>query len=37
MYQKQHNGQLLIEKFHVPFGGTLDPEKRWVLNAELLP
>jgi hypothetical protein len=27
MYRKHHNGQLSIEEFHVPFGGTLDPEK----------
>ena len=37
MYRKHHNGQLSIEKFHVPFGGTLDPENRWVLFASLLP
>jgi len=37
MYRKHHNGQLSIEEFHVPFGGTLDPENRWVLFASLLP
>jgi hypothetical protein len=26
MYRKRHNGQLAIEDFHVPFGGTLDPD-----------
>ncbi len=27
----------LIEEFHVPFGGTLDPENRWVLFFSLAP
>jgi hypothetical protein len=37
MYRKQHNGQLSIKDFHVPFGGTLDPDNRWVRLAELIP
>jgi hypothetical protein len=37
MYRKQHNGQLSIEEFYVPFGGTLDPENRWVLLSALMP
>jgi hypothetical protein len=37
MYRKHHNGQLSIEEIHVPFGGTLDPENRWVLFATLMP
>jgi IS5 family transposase len=37
MYRKHHNGQLSIEDFHVPFGGTLDPENRWVLFSSLMP
>jgi hypothetical protein len=37
MYRKQHNGQLSIEEFHLPFGGTLDPENRWVLFVTLMP
>jgi hypothetical protein len=37
MYRKHHNGQLSIEEFHVPFGGTLDPENRWVLDAAARP
>jgi hypothetical protein len=37
MYRKHHNGQLSIEEFHVPFGGTLDQENRWALFATLLP
>jgi hypothetical protein len=37
MYRKQHNGQLSIEEFHLPFGGTLDPENRWVLLSALMP
>jgi hypothetical protein len=37
MYRKHHNGQLSIEEFHVPFGGTLDPENRWVKFSALMP
>jgi len=37
MYRKYHNGQLSIEEFHVPFGGTLDPDNRWVLFSTLMP
>ena len=37
MYRKLHNGQLSIKDFHVPFCGTLDSDKRWVLLAELIP
>jgi len=37
MYRKHHYGQLSIEEFHVPFGGRLDPENRWVLFSSLMP
>lgn len=37
MYRKNHNGQLSIEEFHVPFGGTLDPNNRWVVFSSLMP
>jgi transposase, IS5 family len=37
MYRKHHNGQLSIEEFHVPFGGTLDPDNRWVISSTLMP
>ena len=37
MYWKHHNGQLSIEEFHVPFGGTLDPSNRWVVFSTLMP
>jgi transposase, IS5 family len=37
MYRKHHNGQLSIEGFHVPFGGTLDPNNRWVVFSTLMP
>ena len=37
MYRKQHHGQLSIEAFHLPFGGTLDPANRWVLLEKLIP
>lgn len=31
MYWKHHTGQLSITDFHMLFGGTLDPENRWVV------
>lgn len=37
MYRKLHNGQLSIEDFHDPFGGTLDPDNRWVIFSSLMP
>jgi hypothetical protein len=37
MYRKHHNGQVSIEEFHLPFGGTLDPENRWFLFTTLMP
>ena len=37
MYRRQSNGQISIEEFHLPFGGTLDPENRWVQLEELMP
>ena len=37
MYRKHHNGQLSIVEFHVPFGGTLDPNNRWVIFSSLMP
>ena len=37
MYRKHHNGQLAIEEFHVPFGGKLDSDNRWVIFSSLMP
>lgn len=37
MYRRRNNGQISIEEFHLPFGGTLDPENRWVQLEELIP
>jgi hypothetical protein len=37
MYRKQISGQLSINEFHLPFGGTLDRDNRWVLLSELIP
>ena len=37
MYRKHHNGQLSIEDFHVPFGGTLDSADHCVLFSSLMP
>ena len=37
MYRKQHNGQLSIEEFQLPFGGTFNPENRWVQLSALMP
>ncbi|QPN69903.1 hypothetical protein [Synechococcus sp. CBW1108] len=36
MYRKLHNGQLSIKDFHVPFGGTLDTDNRWVIFSSLM-
>jgi len=37
MYRKRHNGHLSIDEFHVPFGGSLDPNNRWVVFSSLMP
>jgi hypothetical protein len=37
MCRKQHNGQLSSKELHVLFGGSLDPDNRWVQLAELFP
>ena len=37
MYRRRNNGQISIKEFHLPFGGTLDPENRWVQLEELMP
>lgn len=37
MYVFQHNGQLAIEEFYLPFGGKLDPNNRWVVLSNLIP
>ena len=37
MYRKHHNGQLSIADFHIPFGGILDPDNRWVVFSSLMP
>jgi hypothetical protein len=36
MCRQHHNWQLSIEEFHVPFGGMLDWENRWVPFATLM-
>lgn len=36
MYQPKFH-QLTFENFHLPFGGKLDPENRWVKLAALIP
>ena len=37
MYRIHHDGQLSIEEFQVPFGGTLAPDNLWVLFSSLMP
>ena len=37
MYRKHDKGQLSIADFPVPFGGTLDPNNRWMLFSSLMP
>jgi hypothetical protein len=34
---KYHNGQLSIEEFHVPIGGSLNPENLLLLFSSLMP
>ncbi len=36
MYQPKFH-QLAFENFHLPFGGKLDPENRWVKLADMVP
>jgi IS5 family transposase len=36
MYRKHHNGQLSIEDFHVPFGGTLNSDAASLMPWEEL-
>lgn len=36
MYQPKFH-QLTFENFHLPFGGKLDPENRWVKMADKIP
>jgi hypothetical protein len=36
MYRKHLSGQLSIKEFHVHFGGTLDPDNRWVHFSSLM-
>ncbi|KAA6233137.1 IS5 family transposase [Chlorobium phaeovibrioides] len=36
MYQSKFQ-QLTFENFHLPFGGKLDPENRWVKLADVIP
>ncbi len=36
MYQPKFH-QLTFENFHLPFGGKLDPENRWVKLADVIP
>jgi len=37
MYRKHQNGQIPIEEFHVPFGGTLCPDNPRVFFFSLMP
>jgi len=36
MYQPKYH-QLAFENFHLPFGGKLDSENRWVKLADMIP
>ena len=37
MYHVEDKDQLVIENFHMPFAGKLDPNNRWVRLSELMP
>jgi IS5 family transposase len=36
MYRKTER-QLPLENFHLPFGGELDPDNRWIKLANIIP
>ena len=36
MYRKTEN-QLTLENFHLPFGGELDPDNRWIKLSKIIP
>jgi IS5 family transposase len=36
MYRKTEN-QLTLENFHLPFGGELDPDNRWIKLSNIIP
>ena len=37
MYRKDDPKQLEFQNFHLPFGGQLDDENRWVILARQIP
>lgn len=37
LYQTNHQQPAMFEYFHLPFGGKLNPNNRWVQLAELIP
>jgi IS5 family transposase len=37
MHQRCNNDYVSLEEFYLPFGGTLDPENRWLQLEELMP
>ena len=37
MYKKRDREQLYLENFHMPFGGKLKAENRWVKQEKLMP
>lgn len=37
MFQMNESGPKLLEDFHLPFGGKLNPENRWVQLSKLIP
>ena len=37
MYVFQHNGQLAMDEFYLPFGGKFDPNNLWVVLSNLIP
>ncbi len=37
MYKEESSKQIKIEDFHLPFGGHLDEENRWVILSKRIP
>lgn len=37
MYREKDKSQLTFENFHLPFGGRLDKENRWIKLSQIIP
>ncbi len=37
MYREKDKSQLTFDNFHLPFGGKLDKENRWIKLSQIIP